>query len=299
MIWIAAAVPLFAQVPAENPTTACKSTNQPDAATVGQYKFTAYKSSHGACVQATSGGKVVYKHSVVSPGLETFILGQPADSQYNIAALANGTDVTGRGRPDMIVSLFFAGPAHCCGVHYVFELEPKFRLLATLKDPDGLGQFARSGADPRYYYIATDWNSGYWPSCLTCSKSELVTLRWVDDDKGGGFQLAMDKMQKPAPTPAEWDKALWEAQDVANEGYDVDFIEATMWQTVLDLIYTGHSDLAWKLVDAAGPKAQQSPFPSLADFCSVLKTSPYWPDLQPTLKNTPPACANAKPQQSN
>ena len=32
-----------------------------------------------------------------------------------------------------------------------------------------------------------------------------------------------------------------------------------MWQTVLDLIYTGHSDLAWKFMDAAGPKAQQSP----------------------------------------
>jgi hypothetical protein len=107
----------------------------------------------------------------------------------------------------------------------------------------------------------------------------------------------MDKMQKPAPTPVEWNKVLDEAQAVS-EG-DADAIEVTMWQTALDLIYTGHSDLAWKLVDAAGPKAQQSPLPSLADFCSVLKSSPYWRDLQPTLKDTPPACANAKPQQSN
>jgi hypothetical protein len=40
-------------------------------------------------------------------------------------------------------------------------------------------------------------------------------------------------------------------------------------------------------------RAQQGNYPDLASFCSTLKTSPYWPDLAPTLKNTPPACANA------
>ena len=175
-------------------------------------QFTAYKSSDGACVQATSGGKVVYNHSVDS--FETFTLGQPADAQDNIAAIANGTDVTGRGRPDMIVSLFTGG-AHCCTIHYVFELEPQFKLLATLNDSDDdLAHFARSGADPRYYYITADWTFGYWPTCFACSPSELVTLQWVDDDKGGGFHLAMDKMQKPAPTPAEWNKKLSAAQAV-------------------------------------------------------------------------------------
>ena len=83
-----------------------------------------------------------------------------------------------------------------------------------------------------------------------------------------------------------------EAQKVVAAG-DADSIGTTMWQTVLNLIYGGHSDLAWKFVDALGPKAQQSPLPTLADFCSVLKTSPGWPDLQPTLKDVPPACANA------
>jgi hypothetical protein len=105
-------------------------------------------------------------------------------------------------------------------------------------------------------------------------------------------------MQTSAPTQAEWNKQLSAAQTVVNKG-DADSIGTTMWQTVLDLIYTGHSDLAWKFVEEAGPKAQQKPFPSLADFCSVLKTSPYWPDLQPTLRNTPPACASAKPKPSN
>ncbi len=287
--------PSLAQGPAENPAAACTSKNQVDAAAVGQYQFTAYKSGDGACLQVTSDGKVVYNHSVDS--FETYTLGQAADAQEQIPAIANGTDVTGRGQPDMIVSLYTGG-AHCCWIHYVFELEPEFKLLATLDDSDDGGARFERFKDGHYYYLTADWTFGYWPTCFACSPAALVTLRFVNDKKGGGFYLAMDKMQTPAPTAAEWNKELSAAQAAVNKG-DADSIGTTMWQSVLNLIYTGHSDLAWKFVDALGPKAQQSPLPSLADFCSVLKSSPYWPDLQPTLKDTPPACTNAKPQQSN
>ena len=294
-VWIASAVGLLAQGPAENPAEACAAKNQTDAATatVRQYQFTAYKSSDGACLQVTSGGKVVYSDSVDS--FETYTLGQPGDAQNNIPAIANGTDVTGRGRPDMIASLYTGG-AHCCWIHYVFELAPQFKLLAALNDADDdLARFERL-ASGHYDYVTADWTFAYWPTCFACSPSALVTLRWTDDAKGGGFHLAMDKMQTPAPTEAEWNKDLAAAQKDVNAS-DADDIGRTMWQTVMNLIYGGHSDLAWKFVDALGPKAQQSPFPALGDFCSLLKTSPYWPDLQPTLKDTPAACANAAPKQ--
>ncbi len=294
-VWIAAAAGVLAQGPAENPAQACLFKNQVSAATVGQYQFATFKSSDGACVQVTSGGKTVYSQSVDS--FETYTLGQPDDAQDNIAAVANGTDVTGRGQPDMIVSLFTGG-AHCCTIHFVFELGPQFKLLATLNDSDDdLAHFERE-ADGHFDYVTADWTFGYWPTCFACSPSEVVMLRWTNDAKGGGFHLATDKMQIAAPTTAEWNKELSAAQKVVASG-DADSIGTTMWQTVLNLIYGGQSDLAWKFVDALGPKAQQSPLPALGDFCSVLKTSPYWPDLQPTLKDIPPACANAavKPAQ--
>lgn len=293
-IWIAAAVPLFAQGPAENPATACTSKNQVDAATVGQYRFTAYKSDDGACLQVTSDSKVVYNHSVDS--FETYTLGQPADAQDNIPAVANGTDVTGRREPDMIASLYTGG-AHCCWIHYVFELEPEFKLLATVNDADYGGAHFEKFADGHFYYITGDQTFDYWPTCFACSPSEMVTLRWVGDAKGGGFHLALDQMQRPAPSTEEWNKELADAQKAVNAA-DADTIGTTMWQTVLHLIYTGHSELAWKFIDALGPKAQQNPLPSLADFCSVFKTSLYWTDLQPTLKDIPVACTNAAPKPS-
>jgi hypothetical protein len=69
-----------------------------------------------------------------------------------------------------------------------------------------------------------------------------------------------------------------------------------LWQEVMELIYTGHPDLAWKFLDEAGPKAQPGlrGF-DLEDFCITLKESLYWQDLAPTLKGAPAKCLNARP----
>jgi hypothetical protein len=295
LLSVAVSAPLFAQGPASDPVKACSQPNQVGTATVGQFTFTTYHSDDGACLQVLTGGKVVYSSALDS--YQSFTLGQAANAEYKVSTIANGTDVTGRGNPDMIVSLYTGG-AHCCTIHYVFELAPAFKLLATLNDTnDDMAHFERL-SDGHYYYVTADWTFGYWPTCFACSPSEVVTLRWVNDANGGGFHLAMDKMQTPAPTTAEWNKDLAATQKAVTAG-DADSIGTTMWQTVLDLIYGGHSDLAWKFLDAAGPKAQLQPFPALADFCGLLKTSPYWPDLQPTLIATPAACANAKPAVTN
>jgi len=294
MLWLAALTPLFAQYPAKDAAAACASKNQVDTAKVQGFVFESDHSDDGVCLQVIGAGNVLY--SQTGDSLESFTLGQPGDAGENIPAIANGMDVTGRGHPDMTVS-GYTGGAHCCTTHYVFELAPQFKLLATLSDADDdLAHFARFN-DGHYYYITADWTFAYWPTCFACSPSEVVTLRWVDSSKGGGFHLAMDKMQKPAPTTAQWSKELAAAQNDVSAGA-VDDIGRTMWQTVLDLIYSGHSDLAWKFVEALGAKAQQNPFPSLGDFCALLKQSPYWPDLQPNLRDMPVACANAGPKQS-
>jgi len=196
----------------------------------------------------------------------------------------------------MIVSAY-SGGAHCCMSHMVFKLEPEFRLLSTLEDAhDDLAHFQRAG-DGHYDYITADWTFAYWPDRFACSPSELVPLHWSDDAKGGGFHLVLDKMNKPAPSTSEWNRNLADVREAANRSVN-DTIGRTLWQTVMDLIYTGHSDLAWKFVDELGPRAQQKPFPTLADFCALLQQSPYWPDLTPTVLDLPVACANAGPKQS-
>ncbi len=288
VLLLAASAVLCAQDAASNPAALCASKNQLNVATVTGFVFKTYQTSDGACLQVLRGNKVIFRRTEPFP--EAFTLGQPGDASENIPAIANGADLTGRGHPDMIVSEF-SGGAHCCMSHMVFELEPKFKLLATLNDADDdLAHFKRDARDHRYHYITADWTFAYWPNCFACSPSESVILRWADDAKGGGFHLALDQMRTPAPNATEWNERLSAARAAANRTVN-DTIGRTLWQSVLDLIYSGHSELAWKFVDAAGPRAQQKPFPALADFCALLKQSPYWPDLQPTLVNVPPACA--------
>jgi hypothetical protein len=296
VIWILTSMPLFAQFGVANPDAACSPKHQKDKAMAGQFLFKSYLSDDdGACLEVLRDDKVIFRRTLDSP--QGFTLGQVADSQYGILGIANGTDITGRGHPDMIVS-FYTGGAHCCLFDYVFELEPNFKLLAKLDAEDSWpAYFADLDHNQHYYYLAQDWTFAYWWISFAGSPFHSVVLRYVDDPKGGGFHLAIDRMQGPAPTPEEWQKALREVrhelrleqENMFNELPDV------LWQEILDLIYTGHSDLAWKFLDEVGPKAQQGNYPDLADFCSQLKTSPYWPDLAPTLKNTPPSCANVRP----
>ncbi len=287
---------LFAQQQSsDDPATVCAAKNLDSTVTMGQLKISALSAESGDCLQVTSGTKVLYRGMLDGGGALT--LGQTG-SDTDIPEIDNGTDVTGRGHPDLIVSLFTGG-AHCCMSHYLYELAPTVRLVARFNDADDdMAHFARDPKDRKYYYYTADWTFAYWPTCFACSPAEVVNLRFVDDASGGTYHVAFDKMQKPAPTQAAWNKELSTAQKAVNDGAVDDMGRAT-WGVVLDLLYTGHSDMAWKFVDALGPKAQQKPFASLADFCSLLKKSAYWPDLGPTLKNPPAACAYTPPTGTN
>lgn len=282
---------MTAQQQTKHASSGCPREPASAAAKVGQYVFRTMETEDGACLEVSQNGKVIYTQTGFAIH---YYLGQKAKPQWGVAEIPNGTDLTGRGHPDMIVS-GYTGGAHCCMEHYVFELEPEFRLLATLNDAhDDMAHFEKVGHG--YVYVTADWTFAYWPSCFACSPSERVVLRFVDDREGGGYHLALDQMQRPAPTNKEWEKEQKAVQDALDGGPAIDEIGHVLWNPVLGLIYSGHADLAWKFLDEAGPAAQKAPLPDLEDFCSLLKSSAYWPDLRPTLRNTPTACANAKPR---
>jgi hypothetical protein len=288
--WMAVTGDLLAQQPGGDAAPVCTAKNLASTVTVGQLKISAFSAETADCLQVTGGATALYRGTIAGGG--TLTLGQAGSD--DVPGIANGADVTGRGHPDLIVSQSTGG-AHCCMSHFLYELAPTVRLVARLNDADDdMAHFGRDPKDRKYYYYTADWTFRYWPTCFACSPSEDVILRFVDDANGGAFHVAFDKMQKPAPKQSEWNKELSTAQKAVNDGA-VDDMGPAMWGVVLDLLYTGHSDLAWKFVNALGPKAQQKPFASLADFCSLLKKSPYWTDLGPTLQSPPPPCAYTPP----
>jgi hypothetical protein len=288
LFWIVSSAVIFAQADDLKPCTRVRLTGS---AAVHGYVFRAYESTDSdgpGCVRIYKNGKLVYRLS--KDDAMRYDLGQKGDAQYKIPGVPNGADLTGEGRPNMIVTSW-SGGAHCCFTHYIFEVEPTLRLLATIEDGDtDLAHFEKPDGDDGYYYVTSDiWS--YWPSSFASSVSHKVLLRW----NGEKFHLDLDKMRKLPPTPQQWKAALKDVDDALKDGGDTrGTLGVTLWDTTLDLIYAGHSDLAWKFVREANPNALKGDNPSLEEFCSMLKDSEYWPDLKPTLKDVPEACEMVK-----
>jgi len=292
---------LLCQEPIDSPAEICSPRHLITSVIVNGYLFRTYRGGDDDtdnCLQVIRDGKVIFRRTLNShPMFQGYALGQSASRKWKIPSIPNGTDITGRGHPDMIVSLYTGG-AHCCLMHYVFELEPSFRLLATLNARDTWpAYFADLDGNHHYFYLAEDWTFAYWWGSFAGSPNHSVVLQYVDDAKGGGFHLAIEKMKTPAPTSEEWGASLRSVREelALDRANMANSLPNVLWNEVMGLIYTDHSDLAWKFLDEIGPEAQAGDKPDLAAFCSTLKTSPYWADLEPTLRNTPPACANAKP----
>jgi hypothetical protein len=313
---VALSGPLAAQEPIDPSTPDCAPKYLNQTATVGQYVFKAYenKANGNACLEVEDAGhegrvlgrlagkmarkdtaEVIFRRTQDSYGMYT--LGQAANARNNISKIENGTDLTGRGRPDMIVTNW-SGGARCCSIHLVFELEPSLRLVARLDDGDGdLAHFVDLDGHRHYYYVGNDWTFAYWDASFIDSLAPAVVLRFVDDRQGGGYHLATDKMGRPVPTQEEWNEAVREASEAFAENDPAGAgIGSALWSNMLNLIYSGHSDLAWKLFDQTWPAEKTGKETFLSGFCSQLKTSPYWPDLAKTIPDPPASCASAKPE---
>lgn len=247
------------------------------------------------CIRATNDAKTLFRRKII--GDSTFTFGQRASEDGSIAVIPNGTDLTGHGTPDVLITAW-SGGAHCCRTDYVFEVGPPFRLLGVIdaRDADE-SHFAKLDNSDHYYYLTTDYVFAYWYGSFAGSPVEPVILEYRDDNKGGGFHLALDKMRRPAPTPQEWNSALTKVKnDLALKRANmVNDMRTDLWSEALHLLYTGHSDLAWKFIQEAGPEAQAAPDPDLSDFCSRLKTSDYWRDIATAIGGMPKACRRAEP----
>lgn len=282
-----------AQTPAQREAAACSPQNLVDSVTVHGFVFRSYehRDDGTACLEVVRGSAVLFRRT----DAEHYTLGQPGEPEVTGSQIVNGADITGRGHPDMVASEWTGG-AHCCRADYVFELEPAFRLLAELDSADDdTAHFADPDGNHRYYFFTSDWTFAYWPGSFAGSPSAPVVLRFVDDAKGGSYHLALDKMRKPPPDAKEWSTEVQDARKtIASDAMQVDS-GTTVWNPMLNLIYQGHSDLAWKFLDQAWPTAVAGKQKWLGDFCSLLKSSPYWPDLGPSISTMPPACTAAKP----
>ena len=256
--------------------------NEPDlvtsSATIGDYFCESKKSADGkkVCMTFFKSGKEIRSDCVDSGSHLSIIMSPPA-----------GTDINGDGIPEIIVE-HFSGGAHCCFEYGIFSIGKKLELISTLDGQHSSLLFKDLDGDRKYEAIGRDWTFAYWNASMGGSPAPEIILRWKD----GRYRLAENLMKKPSPDHNGLLKLAKEFRDGAvfqDESMQSLHWEAEWWAVMLELIYTGNGDLAWKFCDWFWPISDQQSISKkyladkkryLAEFKKQLKTSPYWPDLK-------------------
>lgn len=253
--------------------------NQTDEARFGNYVIRTFRGANSeGCLQIIKSGAVIYSLSS-----SDFKIG---NNFWHGTPVPMGTDITGAGRPNAIVSEW-SGGAHCCFTLHVFELGKKFREIGKIEAYDGDGDnFVDMNHDGSYEFVGHDWELRYWKASFGESPAPPIILKY----RGSKFRLALDLMKTPEPTPEQFSDLIDTVQSddkwSSNIAWDCDQgcgIPPVLWKNMLDLIYGGHADSAWKLFDESWPKKLEGKETFAKEFCKQLHGSRYWRELKPAV----------------
>lgn len=97
----------------------------------------------------------------------------------------------------------------------------------------------------------------------------------------GALRPNFDLMKKPAPSLAKLkEMARAKRAKISLRPYrgvkDSGNHEEVFWDVMLDLIYTGHEDLAWQYLDLVWPVQRKGKELFIRDFKHNLSESPFW-----------------------
>lgn len=250
-----------------------------------------------AC-EVLRGGKHLYMHVEHRIKIGNIGLWNSSDPK-----LAMGRDITGDGKPNLVISSHSGG---VCGMSYYhfFELSPSFRLLdavgiqhctADLEDLDGNGCLELVTADATFHY---------WHEDHARSPTPRVILRFDN----GKLRLAEDLMRKPAPPAEEISRGAramhsreqWAyhattrpvytfsgaAQRLWFERWKRVRVPTDLWREMLDLIYSGNEKTAIEFMEKAWKPGYPGKAQWLAEFRAKLSQSPFWPEIEAMNRST-------------
>lgn len=187
-----------------------------------------------------------------------------------------GKDINGNGIPDLVIYQFTGG-AHCCERYYVFELGEKFKRVATIDNIE-FGHFEKQKNRKDLIFDTYEIIFKYWHTSYAQSALPSVKLRFCDEK----YRLADDLMRKPPPSRTKLIKLAdsirkddWTSKKTFDET-----VPPILWISMLDLIYSGNAESAYKLFDLAWPPGIKGKEKFLDEFNKNLANSEYWSEIK-------------------
>lgn len=207
-------------------------------------------------------------------------------------------DLNGDGIP-AIAMRTYSGGAHCCVSHIVLELGDPVKVVARLE----LGSYDLFPLNLRLrekdlLVDVPDVTFQFWYSDFVSSRPYSVTTVIQSDG------LHLDTRSIPSGEP-DLEALAAVILEVWNDEESYSGLERRMksakivtpvelFETMQDLCYKGHGELAWKLLNRVWPANEPGKDEYLALFRKGLRTSPFWGDLCALNKWKPDAWKEAE-----
>jgi len=216
-------------------------------------------------------------------GYEILLNNQVVYSKYSTDARIESSGVIdnmmGEGTKNVIISSY-SGGAHCCHDSLILSInEDKIDEIDYLNGAHAPFEFTDLNGDGVYEAIGYDWTFAYWLTSFLQSPAQEVILEY----KNGKYTISEELMKKPPPSDEEFE-ALRSKVDINGDENGIN-----LWGTMINLIYTGHSDIAWKFINEVWTKGEilqsisydeeYSKEEFIKGFIVKLKSSRYWPEI--------------------
>jgi len=238
--------------------------------------FDPNSNTNGAYYEILKDHKRIYRQQATESG-EKFVIGTLYDDDPDAKLVTMGADITGEGRPDLVISEW-SGGANCCLTFHIFEIGPKFRKIGDIEAEfgDQGPHFVHLGKAPGLQIQIYDWTFANWHSDFADSPAPKVILQY----KRGHYRFASNLMSTPSAdmkdVAVRIENIRDKTQNLHGGSWPNAAIPPELWGTMLYLIYTGHRLVAWQVVDMSWPKSVNGKEAFVADFTAQLKRSPYW-----------------------
>jgi hypothetical protein len=196
--------------------------------------------------------------------------------EANYAEIKTGDNITGNGIPNLVVSTFTGG-AHCCSQFEVFELGKDFKRIALFDVADaGNSHFEKRGDDKRLVFVTNDFTFAYWNTSFADSPAPEVILRYCN----GKYRLADDLMRKQSIDEKRQQDLIKKIADLSKSVEPSTSPTPLLWETMLNLIYSGNEKTAWEFFEKAWPTDLPDKRQFARDFRNRLTKSLYWREVR-------------------
>ncbi len=235
-------------------------------------------------------GKEVYSKDTADKSGERISIVSPVvagESEPVTGQIPLTRDITGDGVQDLVL-LDYTGGAHCCYRYSIFSLGKQFKKIADIDARDSSVLFKDLDGDGVFELGLKDATFAYWNTQFSQAPLPGVVLRFKD----GKYLLARELMSMPAPQYAIVTARLKHVREEMKPSADDPAaltLAPALWSFMLDLIYTGNGELAWKVFDEAWPDGTKgwcldsgeiTKDEFLRNFRKQLAESPYWAGIK-------------------